>query len=79
MFEQAGGGAVDVGRSDLGVDLRMGNERLQEQLFFAVLLGAIKVQQVVDAQSVRRSNKMIDRDVGLQGAGSAASDDLQRL
>ena len=28
MFEQAGGGAVDVGRSDLGVDLRMGNEGL---------------------------------------------------
>lgn len=79
MLEQTGGGAVDVGGTDLGVDLGVGDEGLQEQLLFAVLFVAVKVKQVVDAQAVRGRYEAIYRNVCLQRAGGADADDLQGL
>jgi len=59
------------------VQLGLGYERLQQLLFFLIFFVPVKVQQVIDAQAMGRNHKTISGNIGLQGAGSTHSDDVQ--
>jgi hypothetical protein len=58
--------------------LCMSNKRLQQLLFLVILLMAVKIQQVINAQAMGRSHKTIYRYIRLKGTRSADPDDIER-
>ena len=77
MLEQGGAAAADVGKRKPVVQLRLRNERLHQLFFFFVVFDPVKIQEVVDAQSVGGGHHTIHRYGSLQRAGGTDADDLQ--
>lgn len=67
MFEQGRGGGGDIGLGDGIVDLGLGEEGLEQFLFFFILFEAIEVQEVIEPEAMGAGNKGVDGDIGLEG------------
>ncbi len=78
MFQQGGGPAGDIGIADLVVELGLGDKGLEEIIVFLIRLIAIKIHQVIDSQPMRRGDKSIYGNIGLQGARGADPEELKR-
>ena len=77
MFQQGRSGRADIRIGNLAIQLRLGDKSLEQFGFLVVLFMTIKVQEVVDSQSMCTRNKSIDGNIFLQGAGGAQSKDIE--
>src|SRR5690606_18915656 len=66
MFDQRCRCGADVRVAGLAVHLRMGYEGLDKLFLFLVLFVPVKVQEIVDAESVRGGYEAVDANIRLQ-------------
>ncbi len=66
MFQQAGGGGADIRLGDAVAELCLGNESLEELPLFFIFFDAVKVEEVIDTQSMRAGYPAVYGNGGLE-------------
>ena len=78
MLEQRRGGTADIRVAHHAVQLGMCDKGLEQLFFLLILLMAVKIEQVINAEAVRGCHKTVNGNIGLQGAGGADTDYIER-
>ena len=76
MFYQRCTGAGDIWIANLAMHLCICDKRMKQLFFLIILFKPVKIQQVVNAKPMSGSYKTINRNFGLQSAGSADPDNI---
>lgn len=77
MFEQGNASRTKVRSGSVCIQSGMSDERLQHLFFFFVVGELIKVEEVIESESVGTCHKCIYGNIGLQGSAGTDADDLQ--